>query len=78
MAYKRILYGTDGTERAARSAHVATGLANAGKAQLIVAHIWERPDGADQVLAKALADAESEGVKRLEGELHGGRPPPTS
>jgi len=29
MAYKRILYGTDGTERAARSAQVATGLANA-------------------------------------------------
>ena len=75
MAYKRILYGTDGTERAARSAHVATGLANAGKAQLIVAHVWERPDGADQVLAKALADAEAAGVKRLEGELHGGRPP---
>ena len=75
MAYKRILYGTDGTERAARSAHVATGLANAGKAELIVAHVWERPDGADQVLAKALADAEAAGVKRLEGELHGGRPP---
>ena len=46
-----------------------------GKAQLVVAHVWERPDGAEQVLQAALADAEAAGVKRLEGELHGGRSP---
>ena len=75
MAYKRILFGTDGTERAAACATVATGLANAGHAQLMIAHVWERPEGAEQVLQAALADAEAAGVKRLTGELHGGRPP---
>ncbi|HEY6566293.1 MAG TPA: universal stress protein [Actinomycetota bacterium] len=75
MAYKRILFGTDGTDRASACAQVATGLANAGKAQLVIAHVWERPEGADQVLHAALASAEAAGVKRLEGELHGGRPP---
>ena len=58
-----------------RGAHVATGLANAGKAQLVVTHVWERPEGAEQVLQAALADAEAAGVKRLVGELHGGRSP---
>ena len=75
VAYKRILFGTDGTERAALCTQVATTLANAGKAQLVVAHVWERPDGAEQVLAEALSRAEAAGVKRLEGELHGGRSP---
>ena len=75
VVYKRILFGTDGTERAAQCTQVATALANAGKAQLVVAHVWERPAGAEQVLAQALADAEAAGVKRVEGELHGGRSP---
>jgi nucleotide-binding universal stress UspA family protein/nitrite reductase/ring-hydroxylating ferredoxin subunit len=75
VVYKRILFGTDGTQRAAQCTQVATSLANAGKAQLLVTHVWERPEGADAVLARALADAEAAGVKRLEGELHGGRPP---
>jgi nucleotide-binding universal stress UspA family protein/nitrite reductase/ring-hydroxylating ferredoxin subunit len=75
VAYKRILFGTDGTDRASACAQVATGLANAGKAQLVIAHVWERPEGAEQVLQAALASAEASGVKRLVGELHGGRPP---
>jgi nucleotide-binding universal stress UspA family protein/nitrite reductase/ring-hydroxylating ferredoxin subunit len=75
VAYKRILFGTDGTDRASACTHVATALANAGQAQLVIAHVWERPNGAEQVLQAALADAEASGVKRLEGELHGGRPP---
>lgn len=75
MAYKRILFGTDGTERAAACTNVATGLANAGKAKLVVTHVWERPEGAEQVLEAALARAEAAGVKRVEGELHGGRSP---
>lgn len=75
MAYKRILFGTDGTARAAASSDVATGLAKAGKAELIVAHVWERPDGAQAVLDGAVAAAHEAGVKKVSGELHGGRSP---
>ena len=75
MAYKRILFGTDGTARAAASGHVATGLAKAGKAELIVAHVWERPEGAQAVLDAAVTAAQEAGVKKVKGELHGGRPP---
>jgi nucleotide-binding universal stress UspA family protein/nitrite reductase/ring-hydroxylating ferredoxin subunit len=75
VTYKRILFGTDGTERAAATSHVATELAKAGKAELIVAHIWERPEGAQQVLDAAMADAREAGVKKVTGELHGGRSP---
>jgi nucleotide-binding universal stress UspA family protein len=75
MAYKRILFGTDGSERAAPTAHVATRLAKAGSAELVIAHIWERPEGAQAVLDAALAEAEAAGVKRRSGELHGGRSP---
>ena len=75
MAYKRILFGTDGTARAAASSRVATELAKAGKAELIVAHVWERPEGAQQVLDEAVAAAQEVGVKKVKGELHGGRSP---
>ena len=75
MAYKRILFGTDGSQRAAPTAHVATRLAKAGSAELVIAHIWERPEGAQAVLDTALAEAEAAGVKRRSGELHGGRSP---
>ncbi len=72
MAYKRILFGTDGTPRAAASGHVATELAKAGKAELIVAHVWERPEGARKVLDAAVTAAQEAGVKKIKGELHGG------
>ena len=75
MAYKRILYGTDGTARAAATSHVATTLAKAGKAELIVAHVWERPEGAQEVLDAAMAVAKDAGVKKVSGELRGGRSP---
>ena len=75
MAYKRILFGTDGTARAAASSRVATELAKAGKAELIVAYVWERPEGAQQVLDGAVAAAQESGVKKVKGELHGGRSP---
>ncbi len=75
MAYKRILFGTDGSARSAPTARVATALAKAGSAELVIAHIWERPEGAQAVLDQALAEAESAGVKRRSGELHGGRSP---
>jgi nucleotide-binding universal stress UspA family protein/nitrite reductase/ring-hydroxylating ferredoxin subunit len=75
VAYKRILFGTDGTARAAASSRVATELAKAGKAELIVAYVWERPEGAQQVLDGAVAAAQEAGVKKVKGELHGGRSP---
>jgi nucleotide-binding universal stress UspA family protein/nitrite reductase/ring-hydroxylating ferredoxin subunit len=75
VAYKRILFGTDGTARAAASSHVATGLAKAGKAELLIAHIWERPEGAQALLDAAVTSAQQAGVKKVKGELHGGRPP---
>jgi nucleotide-binding universal stress UspA family protein/nitrite reductase/ring-hydroxylating ferredoxin subunit len=75
MAYKRILFGTDGSARATPAAQVATQLAKAGSAELVIAHIWERPEGAQAVLDRALAEAEAAGVKRRSGELHGGRSP---
>ncbi len=75
MAYKRILLGTDGTERAAMAGQVAAELARAGKAELIVVHVWERPEGAQDRLAAAVADAEAAGVKKVSSEMHGGRAP---
>lgn len=75
MAYKRILFGTDGTARAVATSHVATELAKASKAELIVAHVWERPEGAQAILDAALAAAQEAGVKKIKGELAGGRSP---
>ena len=75
MAYKRILFGTDGTARAAQAADVATGLARVGKAELVVVHVWESPEGAQGRLDAAVASAQAAGVKRVTPELHGARPP---
>jgi nucleotide-binding universal stress UspA family protein/nitrite reductase/ring-hydroxylating ferredoxin subunit len=75
MAYKRILVGTDGSARAATIARVATEMSKAGKAQLVVTHVWERPDGADEILRRAMDEAGAAGVDDVEGELHGGRSP---
>jgi nucleotide-binding universal stress UspA family protein len=75
VAYKRILLGTDGTDRAAHAGRVAAALAKAGKAELIVAHVWEQPEGAEARLAVAVDAAEAAGVKKVVPELHGARPP---
>lgn len=75
MAYKRILLGTDGTDRAAQAGRVAASLATAGKAELIVCHIWERPEGAEAVLAAAVDAAKAAGVKKVVPDLRGARPP---
>jgi nucleotide-binding universal stress UspA family protein/nitrite reductase/ring-hydroxylating ferredoxin subunit len=75
LAYKRILWGTDGTDRAAQAGSVASMLAKAGKAELIVCHIWEKPDGAEQRLAAAVQQMQDAGVKKISSELHGARPP---
>ena len=75
MAYKRILLGTDGSERAAQAGVVAAALAKAGKAELILVHVWERVGGAQERLAASVEAAEAAGVKKVDAELFGGRPP---
>ncbi len=75
MVYKRILFGTDGTDRAAQAGRVAAAVAKAGKAELIVVHVWEHPDGAAERLAKDVERAKHAGVKKVLSELHGARPP---
>jgi nucleotide-binding universal stress UspA family protein/nitrite reductase/ring-hydroxylating ferredoxin subunit len=75
LAYKRILLGTDGTDRAAQAADVAATIAKAGKAEVIVVHVWEHPEGAQERLAHAVAEMQAAGVKKVSSELHGSRPP---
>lgn len=75
MAYKRILLGTDGTDRAAQAGRVAASLATAGKAELIVCHVWEHREGAEARLAEVVDAAKAAGVKKVVPELHGARPP---
>ena len=75
MAYKRILFGTDGSDRAGQAGVEAARLAKAGKAEMIVVHIWERPDGAQARLDAAVESAKAAGVKKVDAELFGGRPP---
>jgi nucleotide-binding universal stress UspA family protein/nitrite reductase/ring-hydroxylating ferredoxin subunit len=75
LAYKRILFGTDGTARAHQAGVVAARLARAGKAELLVLHVWESPEGAEARLADAVDAARAAGVKKVEGILVGGRPP---
>ena len=76
MAYKRILLGTDGTDRAAQAGcGGGQHWRRAGKAELIVVHVWERPEGAEERLAAAVEAANAAGVKKVDAELVGGRPP---
>jgi hypothetical protein len=73
VAYKRILLGTDGSPQAAQAGRVAAALAKAGKAELVVTHVWERPEGAEERLAKTVEELREAGVKKLDSELHGAR-----
>ncbi len=72
MAYKRILLGTDGSEASAHAGAVAIALAKAGRAELIVAHVFEQRSGAEEILRTAVAPAEEAGVKKLSVELREG------
>ena len=75
MAYKRILFGTDGSDRAAQAGVVAAALSKAGKAELIVVHVWDRPESAQARLDAAVESAKGAGVKKVTGELFANRPP---
>ena len=68
MAYKRILFGTDGSASAQAAGAVASALAKAGSAQLIVGFAFERATDAEQIVAAAVAEAEAAGVGKVAGE----------
>ncbi len=74
MAYKRILFGTDGSAAAQAAGSVAAGLARAEGAQLIVGFAFERPTDAEQIVATAIQQAEAAGVRRVSGEARAGVP----
>jgi nucleotide-binding universal stress UspA family protein/nitrite reductase/ring-hydroxylating ferredoxin subunit len=74
LTYKRILYGTDGSAKAKEAGRVAAALAKIGSAELIIAHSFERPEGAEQLLDQAVDQAKEAGVRRVTSELRGGRP----
>jgi hypothetical protein len=57
VAYKRILFGTDGSARAAEAGAIAIALAKAGSAELVIVHSYERPEGAQSVLDAAAETA---------------------
>lgn len=74
MAYKRILFGTDGSASAQAAGAVAAALARAGGAELIVGFAFERPTDAEQIVATAVREAEAAGVQRVSGEARAGVP----
>ena len=53
---------------------MAAALAKLGSAELVIAHAYENPGGAEAVLAVAVDNAKAAGVRRVTPELHGGRP----
>jgi nucleotide-binding universal stress UspA family protein/nitrite reductase/ring-hydroxylating ferredoxin subunit len=77
MAYKRILFGTDGSASAQEAGAVAAALAKAGAAQLIVGCAFERSTDAEQIVATAVRQAEAAGVRRVSGEARAGVPADT-
>ena len=74
MAYKRILFGTDGSASAQAAGGVAAALAKAGSAELIVACAFDRPTDADHTVDAAVEQAKAAGVRRVTGEIRAGVP----
>lgn len=74
MAYKRILFGTDGSDSARAAEAVVAALAKAGSAQLIVACAFDRPTDAERTVATAVERAKAAGVRRVKGESRAGVP----
>ncbi len=74
MAYKRIVFGTDGSARAASVGETAAAIARSGKAELVVAHVYSRPEGAEGIAAVAVEAATQAGVEpeRISTEVCGG------
>jgi nucleotide-binding universal stress UspA family protein len=74
VAYKRILFGTDGSEPARAAGDVAAALARAGGAQLTVACAFATPTDAEDTVAAAVEQAKAAGVRRVSGEIRAGVP----
>jgi nucleotide-binding universal stress UspA family protein/nitrite reductase/ring-hydroxylating ferredoxin subunit len=63
MSYKRIIIATDGSPTAETAEHIAVLLAKATKGKLTIVHGYANPERADAAVARAIASAETEGVK---------------
>jgi len=74
VAYKRILFGTDGSAPASAAGAVAAALARAGGAELIVACAFASPTDAERTVAEAVEQAKAAGVRRVSGESRAGVP----
>jgi nucleotide-binding universal stress UspA family protein/nitrite reductase/ring-hydroxylating ferredoxin subunit len=77
VAYKRIVYGSDGSASSARAGGVAGAITVANNAELIVVHVQVPGDAAaSDTLARAVAVCEAAGVRarKLTGQLLEGRP----
>ena len=74
MAYKRILFGTDGSASAQTAGSVAAALAKAGSAHLIVACAFDKPTDAERTVSIGVKQAKAAGVRHVEGEARAGVP----
>ncbi len=74
MAYKRILFGTDGSASAQEAGAVAAALAKAGSAHLIVACAFDKPTDAEQTVSTAMEQAKAAGARHVQGEVRAGVP----
>jgi nucleotide-binding universal stress UspA family protein/nitrite reductase/ring-hydroxylating ferredoxin subunit len=77
VAYKRIVYGSDGSASSVRAGVVAGAITVANNAELIVVHVQVPGDAAARdTLAGAVAACEAAGVRarKLTGQLLEGRP----
>ncbi len=74
VAYKRILFGTDGSAPARAAGTIATALAKAGSAHLIVACAYDKPTDAARTVAAAVEEAKAAGIRRVEGATRAGVP----
>ena len=74
VAYKRILFGTDGSVAAQAAGGVAAALANAGSAELIVGFAFDRPTDVGRIVAEAIDQAKAAGVREVSGESRAGVP----
>ena len=75
MAYKRILFGTDGSARAVGGEPCGHRAREGGHGGADRAPCLGAPEGAQRVLDAAVAAARDAGIKRVKGELRGGRSP---
>jgi nucleotide-binding universal stress UspA family protein/nitrite reductase/ring-hydroxylating ferredoxin subunit len=74
VAYKRILFGTDGSPAARAAGEVAAALATTGSAQLVIGFAFDRPTDAGRIVDEAIEQARAAGVRDVSGEARAGIP----